>query len=164
MGAGQLQESAIERSLREPGAEYDGDYYHAGAAPITDESGNITGYQQNLISTDGTASEGIYGTSARNYYKRYHDHNSESQLFDASFVKLREVALGYTLPNKLLGNSGFRNIRVSFVGRDLYLWTDNQHFDPETAVVPTGGGLAPGFENMSLPSTRSWGFNLSFNF
>ncbi len=162
MGAGILEESAIERAAREPGTEYDVDYYLAGAAQIMDSEGNVTGYEQNLTSTDGTASEGIYGTSARNYYKRYHDHNSESQLFDASFIKLRELSLGYTLPNKLFGNSGFSDVRVSFVGRNLALWTDNQHFDPEASMATTGGGLAPGFENMSLPSTRSWGFNLSF--
>ncbi len=161
MGAGILEESAYERAAREPGTEYEGDYYLAGAAQITDADGNIT-YEQNLISTDGTASEGIYGTSARNYYKAYHDHNSESQLFDASFVKLREISIGYTLPNKLMGNSGFKDIRISFVGRNLALWTENQHFDPEAAMATTGGGLAPGFDNMSLPSTKSWGFNLSF--
>ena len=164
MGAGQLAESAVERAARTPGEEYEGAYYLAGAAPIMDAGGTITGYQQNLISSDGTASEGIYGTSARNYYKQYYDHNSESQLIDASFVKLREVSFGYTLPNNILGNSGFRDVRISFVGRNLFLWTENQHFDPEAAVATTGGGLAPGFENMSLPSTKSWGFNLSFGF
>ncbi len=158
MGAGILEESAPERAAREPGTEYDTPYYHAGAAQNEDGT-----YTQNLISTDGTASEGIYGTAARNYYKQYFDHNSEAQLIDASYVKLREVAVGYTLPQALLGNFPLKNIRVSFVGRNLKLWTDNPHFDPETAMATTGGGLIPGFENMSLPSTRSWGFTLNFN-
>ncbi|WPP50836.1 SusC/RagA family TonB-linked outer membrane protein [Catalinimonas niigatensis] len=158
MGSGILEETGRERGAREPGTEYDGLYYHAGAVQNEDET-----YSQNLVSTDGTASEGIYGTSARNYYKVYHDHNSESQLFDASYIKLREVAIGYNLPQKLMGRLPFRNVRVSFIGRNLKLWTDNPHFDPETAVATTGGGLIPGFENMSLPSTKSWGFNLSFN-
>ena len=159
MGAGQLAESAIERAARAPGTEYDGLYYRAGAADM----GNGE-YQQNLTSTDGTASEGVYGTQARNYYKGYFDHNSEAQLFDASFVKLREVSVGYSIPAKLLTSSPVKDIRVSFVGRNLKLWTGNQHFDPEAAMATTGGGLAPGFENLSLPSTKSWGFNLSFKF
>jgi TonB-linked SusC/RagA family outer membrane protein len=157
MGAGILEESGYERAAREPGTEYDGLYYHAGAAENADGT-----YSQNLISTDGTASEGILGTSARAYYKQYHDHNSESQLFDASFVKLREIAIGYTVPQKLLGNLPFRDIRLSLVGRNLKLWTDNPHFDPEGTMATGGGGLVPGFENMSLPSTKSYGFNLSF--
>jgi TonB-linked SusC/RagA family outer membrane protein len=158
MGAGILEESALERAARAPGTEYDAPYYHAGA--VLNDDGT---YTQNLISTDGTASEGIYGTGARNYYKQYFDHNSEAQLMDASYVKLREVAVGYTLPQNLLGSFPLKNIRVSFVGRNLKLWTDNPHFDPETSMATTGGGLIPGFENMSLPSTKSWGFNLSFN-
>lgn len=157
MGAGQLEETAIERGARAPGTEYDGLYYHAGAA----DNGDGT-YSQNLISTDGTASEGIYGTTARNFYKRYHDHNSESQVFDASYVKLREVAIGYNLPNSLMGSLPFRDVRISVSGRNLKLWTDNPHFDPEGAVATTGSGLIPGFENMSLPSTRSWGVNINF--
>lgn len=159
MGAGILYESAIERAAREPGTEYDPEqlYYHEGAALNDDGT-----YSPNRISTDGTASEGIYGTTARAYYKQYHDHNSESQLFDASFVKLREVSLGYTIPQDLLGNAPLRDVRISLVGRNLKLWTDNPHFDPETAMATEGGGLVPGFENMSLPSTKSYGFNLSF--
>ncbi len=157
MGAGQLEETAIERGAREPGTEYDGLYYHAGAA----DNGDGT-YSPNRTSTDGTASEGIYGTTARNYYKRYHDHNSESQVFDASYIKLREVAIGYNLPNSLMGSLPFRDVRISVSGRNLKLWTDNPHFDPEGAVATTGGGLIPGFENMSLPSTKSWGVNINF--
>lgn len=157
MGAGILEESAIERAARAPGTEYDGLYYHEGA--VLNEDGT---YSQNRTSTDGTASAGIYGTSARAYYKQYHDHNSESQLFDASFVKLREISIGYTVPQSLLGNLPVRDVRLSLVGRNLKLWTDNPHFDPEGAMATTGGGLVPGFENMSLPSTKSYGVNLSF--
>lgn len=157
MGAGILEESAFERAAREPGTEYDGLYYHKGA--VQNEDGT---YSQNLISTNGAASEGIVGTSARAYYKQYHDHNSESQLFDASFIKLREISIGYSLPQRLLGNLPLHDIRISLVGRNLKLWTDNPHFDPEGTMATTGGGLVPGFENMSLPSTKSYGFNLSF--
>lgn len=159
MGAGILAESAYERAARAPGTEYDGLYYHAGAAQNPDGT-----YSENLISTDGTASEGVYGTSARAYYKQYFDHNSEAQRFDASFVKLREISLGYTLPQKWMGKLPIKDVRLSAVGRNLKLWTpgSNKDFDPEAAMATGGGGLVPGFENMSLPSTRSYGFNLSF--
>src|SRR5690606_18374465 len=132
-------------------------YYHKGAA-----LNNEGAYVPNRTSTDGTASEGVYGTTARAYYKQYHDHNSESQLFDASVIKLREVSIGYAIPQKLLGNVPVRDVRLSLVGRNLMLWTDNIHFDPEGAMATTGGGLVPSFENMSLPSTKSYGVNLSF--
>lgn len=157
VGAGQLVETLVGRAAREPGREYEDPYYLEGAADMGDGT-----YEQNLTIFDGTHSQGIYGTSARNFHKRYHDHNSESQMFDASFVKLREVKVGYQLPNSLMGNLPFRNVAISFVGRNLKIWTDNPHFDPETGAT-TGNGLVPGFENMSIPSTRSYGFNISFN-
>jgi hypothetical protein len=77
-------------------------------------------------------------------------------------VKLREISIGYTIPQSLLGNIPLRDVRLSLVGRNLKLWTDNPHFDPESTMATSGGGLIPGFENMSLPSTKSYGFNLSF--
>ena len=61
-----------------------------------------------------------------------------------------------------MGNLPFRDVRISISGRNLKLWTDNPHIDPEGAVATTGGGLIPGFENMSLPSTKSWGININF--
>lgn len=88
--------------------------------------------------------------------------NAESSTFDASFVKLRELKLGYTLPNSLVSSTPFRNVSISLVGRNLALWTDVPHIDPETVSI-NGGTFLPGIEDLSLPSTRSMGFNLSFN-
>lgn len=82
-------------------------------------------------------------------------------MYDASFVKLREVQLGYTIPNRILGKSPIRNITVSLVGRNLALWSKVPHVDPETMAY-NGGTALPGIEYMSIPSSRSYGFNVSF--
>lgn len=87
----------------------------------------------------------------------------EGMVYDASFVKLREVKLGYTLPNKFMGRLPFRDVNISFVGRNLFLWTNVPHIDPETAST-AGGTIIPGIESVALPSTRSYGFNLGFKF
>ena len=80
-------------------------------------------------------------------------------------MKLREVKVGYSIPSKVF-NHMIKDVTVSLVGRNLLLWTpkSNQHFDPEVSVATSGNGLVPGQENMALPSTRSFGFNLSFKF
>ncbi len=159
MGAGQLLESAEGRSARPVGQEYDDPYYIVGAAQLSDGT-----YVQNSTSTDGTYSEGIHGIDSRYFHKSI-DHISEAQLFDATYAKLRELRIGYTVPSKWL--KGFlREARLSLVGRNLFLWTpdSNQHFDPEVAAATSGAGLVPGFENMSLPSTKSMGFNLNVKF
>ncbi len=159
VGAGQLIESAEGRSARAIGTEYDDPYYMVGAALVDGT------YVENSTSTDGTYSTGVYGTDARSFHKARLDHISEGQLFDATYVKLRELKLGYRFPKEHLGNL-LKDAQLSIVGRNLFLWTpkSNQHFDPEVAVATGGGGLVPGFENMSLPSTKSLGINLSLKF
>ena len=84
-------------------------------------------------------------------------------MFDASYVKLREVKLGYTLPSKLLSRTPVKSATISLVGRNLALWTENDHVDPET-ISFSGGSIVPGVEDMALPSTRSIGLNLNVEF
>ena len=92
------------------------------------------------------------------FYRRA---NVENSTFDATYVKLREVKFTYALPNAWIESTPFRDIRVSFVGRNLFLWTDVPHIDPETNSL-NGGSILPGVESIQLPSTRSMGVNLSF--
>ncbi len=158
IGAGQLIETAVGRSARAVGTEYDDPYYAVGAALVNG------GYVPNSTSTDGTYSEGVNGVDARYFHKGI-DHISEAQLFDGTYAKLRELKFGYRFPNKWFNNV-VRDVHLSIVGRNLFLWTpdSNQHFDPEVATATSGGGLIPGFENMSLPSTKNVGFNLNMKF
>jgi hypothetical protein len=158
IGAGQLIETEGVRLTRAAGNVYDNNYYQDGAVLQADGS-----YKRNLQVFDGTYSKGLNGTGPRDFYKRYYDHNSEAQLIDRSFVKLRELKLGYSIPKKMYSKIPVQNISFSVVGRNLALWTKNQHFDPETGAS-TGNGLVGGFENLSLPTTRSLGVNLNINF
>jgi hypothetical protein len=87
----------------------------------------------------------------------------EAAKYDASYVKLREVTLGYNFPREFISRTPFQDIKVSFVARNLALWTENPHFDPETLSM-SGGTLQPGVENMAFPSTRSLGFNINLKF
>jgi len=82
-------------------------------------------------------------------------------MYDASFVKLRELQIGYNIPDKVFGKLPFRGVAVSLVGRNLFLWDKVPHIDPENMSY-SGGTALPGIENMSIPSTRSYGINLSF--
>jgi len=88
---------------------------------------------------------------------------AEGVMYDASFVKLREVQLGYTIPDKVFGKLPFRSATITLVGRNLFLWDNVPHVDPETMSY-SGGTALPGIEYMALPSTRSYGINLSFKF
>jgi TonB-linked SusC/RagA family outer membrane protein len=86
---------------------------------------------------------------------------AEGVMYDASFIKLRELQIGYTLPDKIFGKLPIHNATISLVGRNLFLWDKVPHVDPENMSY-SGGTALPGIEYMSLPTTRSFGINLSF--
>ena len=87
----------------------------------------------------------------------------ESSVFDASFVKLRQLMIGYSLPNTLFNGKVFQGATVSLVGRNLaILYKRAPHIDPESAFSSDNG--EQGQEFGQLPSTRSIGFNLNFKF
>lgn len=125
-----------------------------GVVEITDAQGNVTGYSPNTNKL-----------SAREWHTAYTNGRSllEGCIYDASFVKLREVSVGYNLPNKMWKKLPISDVKISLVGRNLYLWSDVPHIDPETSAL-AGGTIVPGVEAMSMPSSRSYGFNVSLNF
>ena len=96
----------------------------------------------------------------RDYWRAYYN-NDRIATFDASFIKLREVKIGYTLPSRILGRTPIKGASVSLVGRNLLLWTDVPHIDPEVSAYD---GQFVGVEAMSLPSMRTFGMSLSVNF
>ncbi|MDN3687331.1 SusC/RagA family TonB-linked outer membrane protein [Cyclobacterium jeungdonense] len=86
----------------------------------------------------------------------------EAGIFDGSFVKLRELSLGYSLPQTFLANTFLESVRLSLVGRNLaILFRNHPHLDPE---FDAKGGNAQGFGYGEMPSTRNIGFNLNVSF
>ncbi|HEU0077348.1 MAG TPA: hypothetical protein VFQ76_06840, partial [Longimicrobiaceae bacterium] len=77
---------------------------------------------------------------------------------DASFVKLREVRLGYAVPQRVARRMRVQGMSLALIGRNLALWTDVPNVDPETAF---NAGNVQGFEYSQMPSSRSIGFSLS---
>lgn len=97
----------------------------------------------------------------RNLYRRYHETEST---FSATSLKLREVKLGYTFPSQWFSKSPIKNLSLSLVGRNLFMWTKGQSYvDPE-AVAYEGASITPGVEEMSYPSTKSIGFSVNVLF
>ncbi|GAA5040040.1 SusC/RagA family TonB-linked outer membrane protein [Marivirga lumbricoides] len=117
-----------------------------------------------IANADGSYKENTKSVAASNYYSHvYKRSNEESSMFSATYVKLRELKLGYNLPPKWFKNVSFNAATLSIVGRNLALWTENNHVDPET-ISFSGGTVIPGVEDMALPSTRSFGVNLNLEF
>jgi hypothetical protein len=82
---------------------------------------------------------------------------TERWLYDASYVKLREMRVSYTLPLQFISALRAQTIRVAFVGRNLATWTDAP-IDPETVLSTS---TLRGAEMGQLPSTRTMGVQIS---
>ena len=127
-------------------------------------NGQSTRVYQDGILVDGVTEDGAKNTkivSAENYYHRLYS-IAETNVYDASYVKLREVALTYRLPKTMVRKLHLQDASVTLTGRNL--WTihkDVPNIDPEAALT---AGNAQGVEAYSLPTTRSFGLNLAVKF
>lgn len=83
----------------------------------------------------------------------------ENGIHDASHMKLREMSLGFAVPAPILERLPVSSGRVSIVGRDLLLFTDVPHIDPE---LNSTTGNAQGMELFQAPNPRSFGVTFSF--
>ena len=84
-------------------------------------------------------------------------------MFDASFIKLREVSLAYDIPRQLLDSTPIGSATISFIGRNLWLHTaaDNHFVDPEASAFGSNSNIQ-GYEFIGIPTQASYGFNLRF--
>ncbi len=109
------------------------------------------------VAADGSAVSSI---DPQLYYSAVSGRNgiTEAYLYDATNIRLRELSLGYKFPNRVMGTG----IKLSLIGRNLMFFKNNAPFDPDI-TASTGVGLQ-GVDIFSLPSTRSFGVNLSLDF
>jgi len=84
-------------------------------------------------------------------------------VFNADYIKLREVTLSYNLPRDFVNRIGVKGATISGFARNLAVWgLDHKSFDPEMAT--NGSGNVQGFEGGNLPASRTFGFNLKLQF
>jgi hypothetical protein len=89
----------------------------------------------------------------------------EGGVFDASFVKLREVTVEYTLPPTLLNRTPLQAASLTLSGRNLLLlYSAIPHIDPETNQFGSGAAVGQGYEFFTLPNARTFGATLNLTF
>jgi hypothetical protein len=93
----------------------------------------------------------------------YADDFCSEVTYDASFVKLRELSIGYYLPKKLISKIKMSNARISVVGRNLWILYQNtpKGIDPEAAL---NAGNGQGMESGSLPPSTTFGLDIKIEF
>ena len=127
-------------------------------------NGQSTRVYQDGIMVEGVTESGSKNeevVSAEKYYHRIYS-IAEANVYDASYVKLREVALSYRLPRLWTQKLHLQEASVTLTGRNLWtIYKSVPNIDPESALTT---GNAQGVEAYSLPTTRSFGVNLSVKF
>ena len=83
-------------------------------------------------------------------------------VYDASYVKLRELTIGYSIPKTMLGSSPFQSIDLSFFGRNLWVIHKNSPYSDPEAGLSAGNNL--GNQSGAYPSVREYGFNIGLKF
>ena len=128
--------------------------------------GRETGVVGNGVMSDGNGGyvANNVTVSAKSFNQSSYSNSIESSaIFDASYVKLRQVSIGYTLPRKFIENSVIKSLKVSVVGRNLLILHKNTpHIDPETGFSASNGNQ--GQEFGQYPSARNIGFNINMRF
>ncbi|WP_395062420.1 SusC/RagA family TonB-linked outer membrane protein [Flavobacterium sp.] len=93
----------------------------------------------------------------------YRRQPNKAFVYDASYVKLREVSISYRFPSKWLEKIKIQDIKFSIVGTNLWIIDKNlPDADPESGLG--SGNLSSGYSVGSLPTTRNIGCNLTLKF
>jgi len=131
---------------------------------VRDAVANGGGVKVNGISSV-TGQEVTAYVEARNYYRNILGTQVyEEWLMDASYVKLREVSLGYNLGKKMLNKLPFKSVKVAFIARNpVMIWQKApKGLDPSD--LSAGSASISWIEKGQLPTVRSFGVNLNLTF
>jgi TonB-linked SusC/RagA family outer membrane protein len=128
--------------------------------------GRETGVVGNGVKSDGNGGyvpNDVVVTAKEFNQNSFGNTIEESAIFDATYVKLRNMSIGYSLPKKFLKNTFVQDFKFSLIGTNLaILYKKAPHIDPETGFSSDNG--EQGQEFGQIPSTRSYGFNINVKF
>ncbi|MDR5591747.1 SusC/RagA family TonB-linked outer membrane protein [Christiangramia sp. SM2212] len=166
--------------IQEGGSIFTGDLYFGMATGLYPETAGLNelGNPKRNPVTDGPDSGGIIldGVQADgsvndvradmstylNPLGRYGNAPDAQFVYDASYVKLREATLSYSLPSKTLDNLPFTGVKFTATGRNLWIIDkDLPYADPEDSF---GAGNVQGFQIGAYPAVREYGLNVQLQF
>ncbi|HEY0246598.1 MAG TPA: hypothetical protein VGC01_13605 [Mucilaginibacter sp.] len=83
-------------------------------------------------------------------------------VYDASYIKLREALIGYTLPQHMITNLGIKEVTFQLIGRNLWIIHKNLPYaDPEDGL---SSGNLQGIQEGSYPAVRTMALNVKLRF
>ncbi len=122
------------------------------------QGGDVLNLTRLLTDIGGTTPQDVIDFVAEN--SEGEDAAIRGFIEDASYVRLREIGLNYSLPIK--GNF-IEKVRLGLSGRNIITITDYTSYDPETSTKG-GSGLSTGIEVTPFPSSKQFYFSIGFDF
>jgi TonB-linked SusC/RagA family outer membrane protein len=142
----------------------EGGQFYCGSIASAALAGTYKGteaYREGGLIVDGVHADGTANATAvtsQSYWSRAASIN-ESSMRDASFVRLKELSIGYNLPSSILKKSLIKSLKISLVGSNLWLISSHSEgIDPESSYTTSN---SQGLELGSFPATRTYGFNIN---
>jgi hypothetical protein len=161
MYSGMLEETA---AVNDKGGEVRDPVDQGGGIKLDGVTGDITWNDDGTYTVSNTAPNETYVSGAGWAHRHYHGYRmpSAQSVFEANYVKLRELTLGYSFPAALF-NGTIKQLRLTAYGRNLFTWgLDQQGFDPE--MTSNGSGNVQGIDGGLQPMFRTYGLSLKLNF
>ncbi|MDW3648526.1 MAG: SusC/RagA family TonB-linked outer membrane protein [Bacteroidia bacterium] len=146
----------------------------------TDANGNFTP-RENILPEGMYLDEGTYrkltkedlresglssgGLTGQQYWENIMDSEiPEAVIYDASYIKFRELSFSIALPNSFISKLSLQSARAGIVVRNLAVWTDVPNVDAETFSFSNQAGAVPGLDRGGIPSVRNIALNLNLKF
>jgi len=134
--------------------------------PLVDNGDGTYGANSGGYIAEGVLADGSINTKRipgdDDYSFGYSAYPNSEFVYDASFIKLREVVLSYDLPKKLMAKTFIESASLSFVGSNLWIIHKNLPYsDPEASQ---SAGNIQGWQSGVMPATRNFGFSLKLQF
>lgn len=115
-----------------------------------------------MRNADGSYSPNTVKAATNSYWSQYHQ-IAEAGVFDASFIKVRDVSVTYNLPKRFAKSIYANNLSLTAFGRNLAVFDKFPFWDPEGGTM-NGTVFVPGLEMAPMPYTATYGLTLKADF
>ena len=119
-----------------------------------------------IAQQDGTYAPSTIKVSQQDYWQAIGTGNTgigEANIYDATNIRLRNIALNYSFPSSMLKKTIFQQLKLGFSVNNVWMiYSDMNGIDPEAVFITNTN--ATGFENCASPTSRSYLFNVTLGF
>jgi hypothetical protein len=105
----------------------------------------------NIVTDSRKYAENDVPVSYQDYTQKFR--GGDMGILSESFIKIRQLSVGYRFPAKILGKTGIKNASVALTGQNVFLWTKFKFSDPDLDT-----------ENLNAPSQRIVGIDIKLGF